>query len=201
MTEKFQNKYRIDSARLLGYDYSQPGVYFITLCTKNRAHYFGEVVDGHMVLNDIGKIVEQEWIRSFEIRKELLRDEWIIMPDHIHGIVLIVGVDGAGTDHGLVTGADGVVETHGRASLPLPFHRKPRSISSFVAGFKSAVTNQINDMGKMQGESIWQSRFHDHIIRNANEMNRIRQYIANNPMNWPYNRKNSQSNASRKPDR
>jgi putative transposase len=180
MTLKFHNKYRVDSARLRGYDYSRPGAYFITICTKNRVHYFGKIIDGKMALNNIGKIVECEWIRSFDIRKELLHDEWIVMPDHIHGIVIIIN------------GGRSLVETHSRASLP--FERKPRSISSFVAGFKSAVTKQINDMGRMQGGSIWQSRFNDHIIRNADEMNRIRQYIANNPMNWLDNRKDSRSN-------
>jgi putative transposase len=125
MTLKFHNKYRVDSARLRGYDYSRPGAYFITICTKNRVHYFGKIIDGKMALNNIGKIVECEWIRSFEIRKELLRDEWIVMPDHIHGIIIIVNGDRSRIE------VPGRVETHGSASLP--FERKPRSISSFVA--------------------------------------------------------------------
>jgi len=85
----YKNKYRIESARLKGWDYSSNGYYFITVCTKNRDCLFGNIVNGEMILSDIGKIVKTEWIKSFEIRAELFCDEYCIIPNHIHGIIII----------------------------------------------------------------------------------------------------------------
>ena len=89
--KKFQNKYRIPSARAAWWNYANPGAYFITICTHNRICLFGEIHDGAMYLSPIGQIVEQEWNRSFEIRTELFCDSLAIMPNHIHGIINIVG--------------------------------------------------------------------------------------------------------------
>lgn len=117
------------------------------------------------------------WEKSFEIRKELICDRYVIMPNHIHGIIIIDDND------------DVDVETHGRASLHKSQHngvaiRIPQSVSSFIAGFKSAATKQINIFRGSPGVPIWQSRFYDHIVRNENDLNRIRKYIINNPINW-----------------
>ena len=194
----FRNQFRIESARLPDWDYSAPGAYFITICTKNRARLFGDVIRGNMVLNDAGKIVQDEWLKSFAIRAELTPDAFCVMPNHIHGIVFIE--------------PNSMVETHGRASLPfaslpfaslpfasLPFaslpsaspqvgkkmpNRKPKSISSFVAGFKSASTSQINRLYGTPRRPVWQPRFYDHIIRDERALAAIRQYIHNNPADW-----------------
>jgi len=113
---------------LRGYDYSQLGACFITLCTKNRVHYFREIVSGQMVLNDIWIIGEGEWIRSFEIRKAWSCDRWVMMPDHIRGIVSVVHGDCAGPENGNVAGTHGGVETRDRASLQC--ERNPKSKSN-----------------------------------------------------------------------
>ena len=174
----FRNKYRIESARLPEWDYSSPGYYFITVCTHDRSNVFGYISNGIMHLNEYGKIVHDEWFASFEIRDELDRDEFTIMPNHFHGIVRIVGTP---------------VETHGCASLPFVQNRipnagiasrKPKSISSFMAGVKSSMTKRINVLRKTPGAPVLQYRFHDHVIRNEQELFRIRQYIKNNPLNW-----------------
>jgi REP element-mobilizing transposase RayT len=176
MAEKFQNKYRIASHRRPGWDYSSNGMYFITVVTQNMVCNLGEVVMGDVPavqLSDFGKIVDAEWHKSFEIRNELFLDKYIIMPNHLHAIVVINndqimmgngdGGDGGG-DGGVDNGGDGGgdggtdnVETHGRASLPQPqlqtlhrlplqtLHRLPKSISSFFGGFKSAVNSKIDD--------------------------------------------------------
>jgi REP element-mobilizing transposase RayT len=88
---KYKNKYRIESHRLNGYDYGSSAIYFITICTKNRKHYFGNVVDGKMILSAIGRVVEGEWQKTFEMRPDmnLLMGEWIIMPNHFHAIIII----------------------------------------------------------------------------------------------------------------
>ena len=89
--DKYKNKYRIPSNRLQGYDYGSTGCYFVTICTKNREHYFGEIVNGEMQLSEIGKIAQSEWLKTIELRPDmnLLLDEFIVMPNHFHCIVCI----------------------------------------------------------------------------------------------------------------
>lgn len=169
--DKFQNKYRIPSARKNEWDYATSGVYFITICTEGRAYLFGEIENGEMKLSPIGNIIQQEWNKSFEIRRELFCDTFIILPNHLHAIVRIDN--------------DGV-ETHGHASLQKNgiAYRSSKSISSFVAGFKSAATKRVNEWCNTPGKSLWQSRFYDHIIRDSYEYINIQNYILENPLNW-----------------
>jgi putative transposase len=181
--DKFQNKYRIESSRADWRDYSASGTYFITICAAGQDHLFGKIKNGEMILSEIGLIVNQEWYRSFEIRRELFSDSFVIMPNHIHAILRIENnesMDGNVETHGRV------VETHGRASLPGVAFRPPKSISSFIAGFKSAATKRINEFRKTPGSPVWQPRFHDHIIRDADEFDRINKYILDNPQNWKH---------------
>jgi len=181
-TEKYKNKYRIPSARLQGWNYSANAEYFITICTANRECLFGYFENCEMFLSDFGKIVDTEWNKSFEIRKELYCEAFMIMPNHIHAILRI--------DNDSATVKTHDVETHGRASLRDTeqnhgiAYRPPKSISSFVAGFKSAVTKQINEMRNTPQQSVWQTRFHDHIIRDNSSFYNIANYIANNPFVW-----------------
>lgn len=186
--DKFKNKYRIASNRKPGWNYSSNGSYFITLVTQKRECNLGIILEENgkpiIQLSDFGKIVEQEWIRSFEIRKELWLDEFRIMPNHLHAIVIIYGNN---------------VETHGRASLQPPnqfngsFMREPTSISSFIGGFKSAVNTKIDDYIDQHSLNIpkynrnnhfFQSNYYDHIIRSEIEYLRIKNYIIKNPENW-----------------
>ena len=132
--------------RLPGYDYTQPGAYFVTICTHGRKMLFGQVVDGEMVLNPLGEIVREEWFRSAKIRAEieLFPDEFVVMPNHIHGIVWIVPTD---FPHGRVGATGHVVGATGRSPLrrpQSPHGPAPRSLGAFIAGFKASVTKRIN---------------------------------------------------------
>jgi len=194
----YKNRYRIESARLQGYDYSSPGYYFLTVCTHKRINVFGEIIGNKINLNEYGRIVVDEWNKSFDIRRELLPDEFIVMPNHFHGIVRIVETPGRGNARTIVETPDrrnarpGVSTTPcgsmntddslytGRVAPKLT----PKSVSSFMAGVKSAITKRINEMRGTPGERLLQYRFHDHIIQNAQELFRIREYIKNNPKNW-----------------
>lgn len=167
----YKNKYRIESNRLSNWDYSSAGYYFITICTYNREALFGYVSDGMMVLNEYGNVVQDEWLKSTKIRKEIELDEFIVMPNHLHGILLIKNNDNA------------IVETNGRLSLRQS-SMKPKSVSSFIAGFKSITTKRINTLRDARGNPVWQRNYHDRIIRNENELNNIRKYICDNPLNW-----------------
>lgn len=191
---KFRNKYRIPSARAPFRDYSQEGLYYITICTFQRETIFGHIENHAMILSPEGNIVQEEWNKSFEIRKELFCDAFIIMPNHLHAILRIENINTVET-HGRASQSDctDINETHGRASLQMMkygiAYRSPKSISSFVAGFKSSATKRINDTRRHRDarpcvSTVWQPRFHDHIIRDDEEYQKIRDYINNNPAKW-----------------
>ncbi|MDD3120053.1 MAG: transposase, partial [Candidatus Gracilibacteria bacterium] len=88
-TEKFKNKFRIQSNRLSNFDYSSSGAYFVTICANNRENVFGEIVNGEIILNDIGQIVEEEILATEKIRKNVIIDEFVIMPNHVHVIIFL----------------------------------------------------------------------------------------------------------------
>lgn len=178
------------SLRLSGYDYGRPGAYFVTVCTQGRECLFGDVVDGEMVLSTFGQIVAEEWARTPKIRREIELDAFQVMPNHIHGIVVITGASNSSHDRGL--GAD--VGAHGRAPLQdnrgSGLWRPPKSLGSFIAGFKSAVTKRINIVRGEPGRSVWQRNYFERIIRNEKELDSIRFYISQNPAKWRLDREN-----------
>lgn len=179
------DKHHRRSIRLKGYDYASAGAYFVTICTHQRQCLFGEIVDGELQLSEFGQIVSDEWIRSRSIRHEIDFDAWVIMPNHIHGIVLIQPSD---VPQDLV-GANGRLPLHDRAFHPTNQNHiappmKPRSLSSFIAGFKSVTTKQINIRRNAAGTPVWQRNYYEHIIRNEESLQHLRQYIHNNPLSW-----------------
>ena len=193
--EKFQNKYRVASARLQNWDYGSNAVYFITICTKNREHFFGEMDNKKMMLNSIGKLAEQFWI---EIPKHFTFIEFgnfVVMPNHVHGILIIDKIGGEISE--MVDTVDTVDTVETRQCLVStnvpPNPNKPtigqkrfqnqgkNTISSIVGSYKSVLTKNARLIDVDFG---WQSRFHDHIIRNDGEFQRISEYIINNPRNW-----------------
>jgi len=210
MSEKYKKKYRTKSHRMPGWDYSGNGSYFITLVIQNRECNLGEIVvntqgRAYLSLSDFGKIVDTEWNKSFKIRNELILDEYIIMPNHLHAIVIIdksnINDDSNGLNGSHVnTQGRASQRENGRASLQPDqfesnpqFYRKPKSLSSFIAGFKSAVNskidnyidnNNLNIAKYNRNNHFFQPNYYDHIIRNENEYQRISQYIINNPVKW-----------------
>jgi putative transposase len=166
-------KHHRRSIRLKGYDYSQTGAYFITICTHNQEFLFGEVVNGEMQSNEIGTMVADEWTRSARIRQEIVLDEFVIMPNHIHGIVHV-----GATEVGVIRS----VGATGRS--PLPRGPAPKSIGAFVAGFKSAATRRINELKRTPGIPVWQRNYWEHVVRSDDSLNLIWEYIVNNPLRW-----------------
>jgi REP element-mobilizing transposase RayT len=178
------DKYRRQSIRLKGYDYTLPGAYFITICTQNRECLFGDIVDGEMRLNEYGKMVLAVWNEMPEHYQGVDVDAFVVMPNHIHGIVLLnlnVGAGpcaspGATPDTSRKAGQpQGVASTF---SLPDAVHR-----------FKSLTTARyrhgVQQFGwKPFNKRLWQRNYYERIIRDENELNRIRQYIIDNPANW-----------------
>jgi len=177
------------SIRLKGYDYTQPGAYFVTFCTYQREEILGEVLHGEMKLSALGKIVQEEWFRTAQIRQEiqLFDDEFIVMPNHGHGIIRIIETAGADGVRPIKREARGDDQDARGASL----RRKPRSLGSVMAGFKASVTSRAKRELNMAG--IWQRNYYDHIIRNDRELENIQWYIRNNALNWQQDRDNFQN--------
>lgn len=171
-------KHHRRSIRLPGFDYTQDGSYFITICTIDHICIFGNILNGKMVLNEFGKIVKTEWLKTAEMRNNIEIDEFVVMPNHIHGILNIVSC--GGTMHRAPTTPQ--FESFGK---PVP-----GSIPTIVRGFKSTVTKQINVMRNAPGTSVWQGNYYEHVIRNETALNRIRNYIICNPSKWQTDKKN-----------
>ena len=170
------------SVRLRGYDYSQAGAYFITICTQNRHCLFGNITDGAMVLNDAGRAAADCWLQIPDHFPHVELDEWVVMPNHIHGIVIIVGAN----NHSPVPSNNHLPIQSNHDSPPPANPPHPtgtaRTIGSMVRGFKIGVTQWYRQ--RSVPSKIWQRNYWDHIIRNELELNRIRQYILDNPMQW-----------------
>jgi len=184
MNNKFHNKYRISSTRLQNWDYGWNASYFITICVKNRKHFFGEILDGEMQLSDIGEYANQFWNEITNHFPFVTLDAFVVMPNHIHGIVII---DKPGDGKKLSNDApdDAMVNTN-----PIYPHKnqqmanispKPGSLSTIIRSYKSVVTKNAR---QIHPDFVWQSRFNDHIIRNDISFQRIKNYIINNPRNW-----------------
>jgi len=171
------------SIRLKDYDYAQAGAYFITICTYNKESIFGNVINGEMMSNEYGQVVEREWLKTTQIRTDMELDEFIVMPNHIHGIFVIIESP---------VGAHSRAPSHTQHGC-VPTQRKPRSLSSFLAGFKSAVTRQINELRGMPYVPLWQRNYYEHVIRNENDLAEIREYIVNNPLKWDLDSENPQN--------
>jgi putative transposase len=177
------DKHHRQSIRLKDYDYASAGAYFITLCTYQKQHLFGEIVAGEMVLNEVGKIVYEEWLRSKEIRKEIELDEFVIMPNHIHGIAWILPSDPLPPNVG--------------ARGPSPLHADThtagagkRSLGAFVGGFKSSCTKRINEKRATPSIPVWQRNYYERVVRKDKELNGVREYIHYNPTNWSTDEEN-----------
>jgi putative transposase len=195
----FKSKYKTESNRLKNWDYSSEGIYFITMVSRNRECVFGVIDEDKMVLNKNGKIIEKELLKSIGIRERWFFHNWVIMPNHIH-LLIEIKIDSSSNvethdveTHDLETHCSASLREHEseqesehESQLKYPkLSRKPNSISSFVAAFKSVTTKQINVfMENNEGESVWQSNYNDHIVRNYNSLDKIYHYIKNNPKNW-----------------
>lgn len=143
------------SIRLQGYDYSQSGAYFVTICTFQRQHLFGEVNNGEMQLNVTGQIISAIWQKIPQHFPNVEIDEFILMPDHLHGVIVISEQD-----------------------------KKSYSLATIIQNFKSISTRKINKITHNSGVSIWQRNYHERIVRSDQDLDRLRQYMLTNPENW-----------------
>lgn len=193
--------------RLKGYNYSQAGWYFLTICIKNREHFFGKIINGTVHLSTIGKTAQKCWQEIPTHFPNAKLDEFIIMPNHIHGIIVIENSNVGNKDFcSKITGnkITGNKTTGNKdfCSLQSWQTKWTRSLSSIVRGFKIGVTKWCHKNNINHGEQkflfhtmrfSWQKSFYDHIIRNEKSLNKIREYIINNPLKWESDRNNSEN--------
>ena len=185
------------SIRIRGYDYARAGAYFITICTQNRALLFGEIVDGEMVLNDPGLMIARVW-NELPIRfPHLELDACVVMPNHIHGIMVLhpesVDDQKSGGDHTL-----GEHNTQTGEHKVRPYGTLPDTVGRVIQAFKSITTHEYVRGVKQYGwpqfkGKLWQRNYYEHVIRNDAELNRIRKYITENPAQWALDRENLRS--------
>lgn len=168
------------SIRRPGYDYAQPGAYFVTICAFHNWCIFGDVVCDEVQLNAFGEIAREEWFRGAQIRQylQLLSDEYVVMPNHIHGIIRIV-------DHATPCCGGSVSERFGK---PVP-----GSVPTIVRAFKSVTTRRINELRRTSKAAVWQDNYYEHVIRDEESLDRIRAYIAQNPRRWALDPENPRS--------
>ena len=194
-----KNGRRINSYRLSGYDYSQPGVYFVTICTSSRQKFFGEIADCQMRLNMAGIFAERCWQEIPKHFSTVELDEFVIMPNHIHGLIIINHENTTPVEVQHMTIPVEVQYIEPLRNVNFQPNVKPKqkaayqhvipgSVGAIIRCFKSAVTRWFHE--NTQIKTVWQRNFFDHIVRDESELNRIRLYIQQNPSKWPSDRQN-----------
>ena len=170
------------SVRLKGYNYAQAGLYFLTICTHNRECLLGNINNGQLLLNDAGQAALKCWEAIPQHFPNAVVHPFVIMPNHVHGIIALLGQEDAGC---LRVGAENFLPLH--ANTEHQFQQPiPRSIASIVKGFKIGVTTWCRLNSSIV--TVWQLNYYDHIIRNDASYRRIAAYIENNPVNWEQDR-------------
>lgn len=160
--------------RLRNYDYTQAGAYFVTLCAQDRLCLFGDINEGNMHLNGYGLLIRETWLWLAKQYSYVLLDEFIVMPNHLHGILII---DSRG----------GLSDSEGR-SRATPTKIKP--LGGLIAAFKTVSTKSVNTQRGTPGAVLWQRNYYEHVMRNEPDLQRIREYIANNPRQWELDEEN-----------
>lgn len=212
------DKHHRKSIRLKGYDYSRAGAYFVTICVQNRECLFGEIRNGKMLLNDFGKIIDHHWQKIPTHFENAALDEYVIMPNHFHGVLWLVGDGNTANPENAITGITGITVGAKHSGQPLsseqndvagnasPLQQRPNqrpnqrpdrptgttpgSLSAVIQNFTSITSRKINQIRKTPGKKLWQRNFHDRIIRNDRELFNIRQYIIDNPLKWEVDNEN-----------
>ncbi len=181
------------SIRMAGYDYARNGAYFVTICVKNRLCLFGDVVEGKMRRNEAGRIVEHAWRDLPNHNAGIALDAFVVMPNHVHGIIIITGGGPAspGADSGRSDCPVGAgSEPAPTAAQTRPAGLKHHGLPEIIRQFKTFSALRINRLRGTPGVSVWQRNYYEHIIRGSESLYRIRQYIHTNPARWAFDHDN-----------
>lgn len=165
-------KFNRQSYRLKNYDYSSEGFYFVTVLTKNREHILSEIMDNKVNLKPIGQFLEDQWLKTPSVRQNIAVHDYVIMPDHFHGIVEIKFSQGKKFDN----------------YTTVLFESPSQTLGAFIRGLKISVMKDVKNWKNLHStnkiETIWHRNYHDRIIRNQQELEKVQRYIAENPKRW-----------------
>lgn len=190
--------HRRRSIRLKGYDYSQPGAYFVTACVWNKEYLFGEIKDGKMLFNKYGEIVIKCWNAIPSHFVSVACDEFVVMPNHIHGIITISNVGAQFIAPFRKTMAEkqgdiNIAPTNNNGNNNQGVINHAPTVGGIMRSFKARCTNMINQIRNTPGQPVWQRNYYEHVIRTEKKLNQIREYIVNNPMQWELDIENPQN--------
>ena len=173
------------SLRLREYDYGTSGTYFVTICTSDRISLFGEVDHGNMTLNEFGEIVSACWSDLPHHFPNLQLDCFTVMPNHIHGLIEITDEFSENP-----VGAQHAAPVPSASAHSSPRNVQPGSLGAIVRSFKAASSRRMNLSSSTPGATIWQRNYYEHVIRGESELQRVREYIVNNPARWAEDEEN-----------
>lgn len=175
------NQFNRRSIRLKGYDYSKEGLYFVTICCQDRACRFGNVVNDEMILNEAGKVAEACWLKIPEHFPNVILGDFVIMPNHVHGIVEIVGAKNFSPEEIDISPEEKRAKDVSPQRVPI-INGTSKTVGSIVRGFKIGVTKWVRQNTNIY--DLWQRNYYENIIRDEKAYHNIAQYILNNPLNW-----------------
>ena len=194
--KEVSNLHHRRSVRLPGHDYSQPGAYFVTICIDDRRCLCGEITSGEVVLSNVGKIVNAKWCVLPQAFPHVMLDAFVVMPNHLHGIVIITDDDGhAVHGRGLINQTPTTTATANPtddADTWIMMKNRRGTLGKIIRHFKAKTAKYIHDSGMRQ--FAWQRNYHEHIIRDQPSMNRFRDYIRSNPAYWAIDHENPMKN-------
>ena len=185
-TQYNPEKHHRRSIRLKGYNYNQSGAYFVTIVTQNRICLFGDISDGKIVLSAAGRIAQESWVGLPSRFAAVSLDSFVVMPNHIHGII-IVGAQFIAPRSAQFIAPDSVPDNHAYTAQEGAMNRAP-TLGEIVRTYKAASTRMIRQRANL--EFAWQRNYYEHISRNEESLNRIREYILENPSRWTIDREN-----------
>jgi REP element-mobilizing transposase RayT len=167
------------SIRLKGHDYSQSGAYFVTICAQNRECLLGDVVDGRIRVNDAGQMVQRIWNDLSVKYPGIETDAFVVMPNHIHGIIVIVGAQFIAPIN-----CNTINQTKKNESIKQGAINRAPTVGEIVRAFKAQCTHAINQIRNTPGHPVWQRNYYEHVVRNDDGMKRVREYVISNPAKW-----------------
>jgi REP element-mobilizing transposase RayT len=167
------------------HDYATAGVYFVTICTHGKRCILGRIIDDRAVLSRIGVIAHECWRAISEHSTGVDLDAYVVMPNHIHGLIVLPRAPRA--RHAVPLQDNSVLAPARSFGSP-----QSRELPTVVRSFKSACTRRVNQMQGTAGEPLWQRGYHEHVVRGSDDLEQLRRYIAENPLNWALDRENPQ---------
>ena len=183
------NLHHRQSICLKGYDYAEAGEYFVTIRTHDRGNVLGRIRNENLILSEVGTIVKEEWMKTPEVRSNVDLDEFVIMPNHVHGI-LVIRDERKGGEVFVRGNGNSPTRENKSSQGRTPFRSPSATVGAIVRGFKGATTKRVNELFGTPERPLWHRNYYEHVVRSEKDLERIREYIRLNPTRWPTDEEN-----------